>query len=45
MVPLQKVTGSRGHRLREVPDTVGIDDVGFCVREDYVEEEKVRSLS
>ena len=45
MVPLQEETDLGGHRLREVSDTEEIDDVGFCVREGYVEEEIGRSLS
>ena len=45
MVPLQEETDSGGPRLREVPDTVEIDDLGFCVREDCVEEEIGRSFA
>ena len=45
MVPLQEETDSGGHHSREVSDTVEIDDVGFCVRVDCVEEEIGRSLS
>ena len=45
MVPLQEETDSGGYHLHEVFDTVEIDDVGFCVTEDFVEEEIGRSLS
>lgn len=45
MVPLQEETDLGGHHLREMSDTAEIDDVGFCVREDSVEEEIGRSLS